>query len=165
MEPQMPETTQTADAHEPAPAAILSPEDTSPEPEPVEDTSLDRFEDENAFPDDAAVEELLREHIRTNYPALRLSDGDVAQLAESIRKFREARAEMQSVDRTNANAPSVRDSLRRTVAAMDEFRRITGMSPDEFFMTDEPPVIFGNMEPPPDDINEMPAEDLSGSTP
>lgn len=153
----------TPDAQQPT-AALAPPLDDAAA-EALDDSPLDFFGDDDEFPNDADVEDLLREHIKKNHPALRLSDGQIASLAESMREFREARAKMRGLERTSANASAIKESLERTVSAMDEFTRITGMTPGEFFLEGEPPVIFGNMEQRTNDTNEFPTENFSGSRP
>lgn len=161
-------------ANEPPPAPDVQQPTAAPAPpldaaavaaEALADSPLDFFGDDDEFPNDKAVENLLREHIKKNHPALRLSDGQIATLAESMREFREARAQMRGLERTSANASAIKESLERTVSAMDEFTRITGMTPGEFFMEGEPPVIFGTVEQGTNDTNEFPTENFSGSRP
>jgi hypothetical protein len=89
------------------------------------------------------VEGLLQEHVDRNHPGLKLSDSDYERLSDSMKSFREANEKMRSLERTPANAPAIRQSLQDLDAAMKAFDELTGMSPGEFFMEEDAPVIFG----------------------
>jgi len=90
------------------------------------------------------VEGLLREHVDRNHPGLKLSDSDYERLSDSMKSFREANEKMRSLERTPVNAPAIRQSLQELNAAMKAFDELTGMSPGEFFMEEDAPVIFGD---------------------
>jgi hypothetical protein len=88
----------------------------------------------------------LREYVAKNHPSLKLSDREYERLAESISAFRDANLKMNSLERTAANAPAIRKSLQEMATAMQDFRQITGMNQDEFFVGEDAPVKFGGEE-------------------
>ncbi len=98
------------------------------------DLQLDRME----------VKQLLREHAERNQPHLKLSNEEYAQLAASIMAFRDAKNRTRSTKRTSMNAAAFRQSLEDSKEAMREFKKITGMSPDEFFMGEDSTIRFGD---------------------
>lgn len=101
-------------------------------------------ERENVEVDQAQIERSLRAFIEQERPRFKLSDADYERLAGSIMKFREANQKMRSMARTSMNSAGFRQALDDVNKATDEFERITGMSPGEFFLGDDAPVKFGN---------------------
>jgi hypothetical protein len=90
---------------------------------------------------------LIRDHVETNHPHLKLSDADYERLADSVRMYREANLKVQSLKRTSENASAIRQAVEEREASAAQFEQVTGMSPDELFMDEEPPVRFGGEEP------------------
>lgn len=138
------ETGKPAEARKPATAPKEEPQKKPPDltdlfesGRPVSEVAID----------DKQVAPMLREQVAKNHPDLKLSDREYERLAESIRTFREANLRMNSLERTPANAPAIRQSLQEMATAMQDFHQITGMTQDEFFMSkDSPPVLFGGEE-------------------
>lgn len=127
-------------------ARPTKPATTTPRHSKLEEIFSSGLEEENLQLDRMEVEQLLREHVDRNHPHLKLSSEDYGQLAASIMAFRDARNRTRSTKRTSMNAPAFRQSLEDAKEAMREFKKITGMSPDEFFMGEDSPIRFGEDE-------------------
>jgi len=144
----------------PAPAAVPIPEqpaeqkapiapqaaEEKPQPPDLTDLYSSGQSIMEAEVDSAQVQHLLREHVNRNHPSLKLSDREYERLAETMRIFREANLKMQSLERTSANSPAIRQSLQEMATAMQDFQQITGMTQGDFFLGDDAPVQFGGSE-------------------
>jgi hypothetical protein len=115
---------------------------------------------ENVEIDRAQIERSLRAFVEQSHPRLKLSDADFERLAGSIMKFREANLKMRSIARTSMNSAGFRQALEDVNTATEEFARITGMSPGEFFMGEDAPVRFGDDPWAADDDDEIVTEFL-----
>ncbi len=123
--------------------ASLPPEETE-EAATLEQVFHSTDGSENGEIDQAQIERSLRAFVEQSRPRLKLSDADYERLAGSIMKFREANVRMRSMERTGMNSAGFRQALDDVNEATDEFVRITGMSPGEFFVGKDAPVKFGD---------------------
>jgi hypothetical protein len=115
--------------------------------------------------DPKQMDQLLRAHVARNHPSLKLSDREYERLAETIRIFREANLKMNSLERTSANAPAIRQSLQEMATAMQDFRQITGMTQGEFFSGPNAPVQFGGENSSSNENDKMVVDFLSDHKP
>jgi hypothetical protein len=111
--------------------------------------------------DQEQVARMLRTYVTKNHPDLHLSDREYERMAHIMKIFREANYNMNSLERTSANAPAIRRSMQEMATAMQDFQQITGMSQGEFFLDKDVPIQFGGEEELSENAkNEIPPPDF-----
>jgi hypothetical protein len=90
------------------------------------------------------VETLVHDYLAKYRPHLKLSESDEKRLVDLVMEFRQANLKVRSAERSQANAPELKENIQKMQRAMDEFRKMTDVSQENILGTATPMPLFGD---------------------